>query len=304
MGRDTHLAHRPDIHRARKEVKFAYGYKTSKNETCSGVIDAPSREAVYQKLKDQGIRPFKVELAPGFFNHIAAFGKRTYALLAVVVALVASSVAILTNTTDVPTLPENGPVPRHQIYGDPALMERMEKTLFASVFDNPGDRILARYAQPGFVDLMVPHKEVKSAAADLDSLIAKPPELFPASDDGAEALGDPREVNELKRIVLSMRAELSRYLANGVGTTEQFVRRLNERQKREAQIYTTAKAEIEKSTDITEWNRINDSLRAIGLKTIPEPASLADGEESLPGADNNKKNAETARAPLDGRENK
>ncbi len=285
-------------------MKFTYGYKTSKNETCSGIIDAPSRDAVYQRLKEQGIRPFKVELAPGFFNSLAAFGKRTYALLAVVVALVVATVAILRNPTEVPVPSENGPMPRHQIYGDPALMERLEKKLFASVFDNPGDRILARYAQPGVTDLMVPHKEVKSAAADLDSLVANPPELFSVPEAGSEAVGEPREVKELKRIVLSMREELSRYLANGVGTTERYVRRLNERQKREAQIYTTAKAEIEKSADITEWSRINDSLRAIGLKTIPEPASLADGEESLPGADNNKKNAETARATLDGRENK
>ena len=286
-------------------MKFTYGYKTSKNETCSGVIDAPSRDAVYQKLKEQGIHPFKVELAPGLFNRLAAFGKRTFALLVVVVALVVAAVAILTKPVEVQVSPENGPMPRHQIYGDPALMERMEKTLFASVFDNPGDRVLARYAQPGALDFMIPLKEVKAAAADLDALVANPPELFPEPEGGAEASNEPREVKELKQIVLSMREELAHYLANGVGTTERYVRRLNERQKKEAQIYTTAKAEIEKSADTAEWTRINDSLRAIGLKTVPEPASMASADEEnalREGGEKKLKNSSTT--PLDGSENK
>jgi len=39
--------------------------------------------------------------------------------------------------------------PRHQIYGDPAIMETLERGEFGKVLPREGDRLLAIFAQPG-----------------------------------------------------------------------------------------------------------------------------------------------------------
>ena len=244
-------------------MKFLYGYKTKSNETREGAIDAPSRDDVYRELKQKGIRPFKVELAPGLANRLRSLGKRTYAIVILSVALVIALVLALHSTLFAFHSAVSAQ-PRHQIYGDPALMDELARGDYAAVFSHPGHRFLAHYAQPG----AMPPRTALAAAAD--------PKLPAALRDCQTAPiafvdGEPREHNELKRIVLSMCEELGRYLANGIGTPERYVRRLNERQNREAQIYFTAKHDLEKETDLAKWERINASLRAIGLKTIPPP---------------------------------
>ena len=39
--------------------------------------------------------------------------------------------------------------PRHQIYGDPAIMEHIERGDFGDILSRDGDRMLAIFAQPG-----------------------------------------------------------------------------------------------------------------------------------------------------------
>ena len=240
-----------------------------------GAIDAPSRNDVYRELKKLGIKPFKVELAPGALNWLQSLGKRTYAIIVLLVVAIAAVAVIHSQSQIIEKIELSGvsPLPRHQIYGDPALMTELERTDYAVAFHLEGDRVLARYAQPGQFVRPLAHDQRSRFGALLEASIA-------VADDAAVrfADSDAREVRELKRIVLGMRAELRRYLSNGVGTTTRYVSRLAQRQDREAMIYYNAKHDLEKETDPTKWERINSSLRAIGLKTIPQPQNVGSGD--------------------------
>lgn len=251
-------------------MKFIFGYKTRDNEIREGVISAPSRDAVYQLLKKEGIRPFRVELAPGIWNRFLSLGKRTYAIVVLVVILISCAAIICLQFRTLEQFEQSSvsSLPRHQIYGDPALMEELERTDYKGVFAHDGERLLARYAQPGHLPITESGKTLPQVSAHKLAHT-----LSPCLTNEIVFLdSDSREITELKRIVLSMKAELRRYLANGIGTPERYVRRLNERQIRESQIYYTAKNKLEKETDPAEWEKVNATLRAIGLRTIPQPS--------------------------------
>jgi hypothetical protein len=68
-----------------------------------------------------------------------------------------------------------------------------------------------------------------------------------------------------------MKQELRAYLADGIGTIESYVMRLRERQIEEIRIYERVKQELESVTDLKIREQRNESLRAMGLKTIPRP---------------------------------
>ena len=46
-------------------MRFTYAYKTSDGRRHEAAIDAESREAVFESLRRQGIRPIKVVAADG-----------------------------------------------------------------------------------------------------------------------------------------------------------------------------------------------------------------------------------------------
>ena len=92
-----------------------------------------------------------------------------------------------------------------------------------------------------------------------------------ADKDIQIAVDDSREVRELKQIVNGMREEMRGYLANGNGTPRSFWRRLNERTLSEMQIYERTRRELEKETRPEIWEQKNESLRILGLRTIPAP---------------------------------
>ena len=52
------------------EVRFTYEYRTSDNALHKGVIDASDRDAVYVALRARGIKPSRVDEAPGLFNKL------------------------------------------------------------------------------------------------------------------------------------------------------------------------------------------------------------------------------------------
>ena len=161
--------------------------------------------------------------------------------------------------------------PRHQIYGDPAIMEGLERGNFSDVLPRDGDRLLAIFAQPG--KLMCAKgadpRRLDEVTAILFADYAK--SLLRSEYDLPILPEDPREVQELKQIVNGMRDEMREYLANGNGNVRSYWRRLNERTLSEMRIYERTRRELEKETSPAVWEQKNEALRRLGLLTIPNP---------------------------------
>ena len=242
-------------------------------------MDAASREAVFESLRRQGIRPIKVVAADGSKANGAPApthpARRTVLLLAVF-ALIGAG-AWLAGRRDHAPLPDAlervapASSPRHQIYGDPATMESLERGDFTAVLPRVGDRMLAVFAQPGKLMCARGAKPRRLSAEQASAFEAYANgELSPGGDIAIDT-NEARELCELKQIVNGMREEMREYLANGNGTPRSYWRRLNERTLQEVQIYERTRRELERETSEDVWEQKNDALRRLGLRTIPNP---------------------------------
>ena len=263
-------------------MKYTYAYKTSDGVRHEASMDAPSRESVFESLRAQGIKAIKVVAADGSKangEEEEARRKREvvwrYAVAAAVVALasLASLVSLksLLAKGDKPPGPAAA-TPRHQIYGDPAIMDGLEHGDFGAVLPRDGDRMLAVFAQPGRLMCQGGFNPQWLSAAQLEVLSKySKDELAPEHDLPIDA-ASPREERELRQIVNGMREEMRGYLANGNGTPRSFWRRLNERTLQELQIYERTRRELEKESSPQVWEEKNAALRRLGLRTIPNPS--------------------------------
>lgn len=243
-------------------MKFLYEYRTSDNAKHSGVIRAADREAAYALLKQKGIKPSRVSAAPGVFNKLFGKGKRwiAIAVLAVVAAVAVFQAQRAEREVERVTRGEESS-DRHQIYGDPVVIEEMETSGYASVFTHPGERFLASFAQPGR-EVLTPVKcDPATVAACLTNVIAF------ASDE-------PREVAELKRIVNGIKDELRDYLSEG--SASDYVRQLWNRQREEQMIYVRVLNELEGNPDPALREERNRALRELGLRTVPRAAKAGE----------------------------
>lgn len=256
-------------------MKYTFAYKTSDGVRHEDSIEAASRDEAFEALRRQGIRPIKVVAADGSKANGEVRGLRKRAVFALVAlaAAVAGVVAYLGGERTGAATAANSATsaPRHQIYGDPAVVSALERGDFAEAFHREGDRLLAIFAQPG-----------KLMCAKGSNPRRLPPELVAAFEQYAKAElavdsdipldpGTSREVSELKQIVNGMREEMREYLANGNGTPRSFWRRLNERTAQEIQIYERTRRELENESSPEAWESKNDALRRLGLRTIPNP---------------------------------
>lgn len=258
-------------------MKFLYEYNTKGNERRSGEIFATDRDAAFRALRERGVKPFNMVEAPGFFNKLFGKGKRWIAIgVLTAVAVGALLYARRAKESVLYASDGVGPMPRHQVYGDPALLDSIEREDFRSVFTNAGDRVLAQFARPGVYVKRV-------AGPDRAQIVAALAEI-PATADPVVENGDGREVAEFKRIVCGMRSELRRYLSVGKGTPASYLFRLYERQDRELAIYSNALSDLKKEKDHLKFERINQSLRAMGLKTVLM-SDIDEGAENESGND-------------------
>jgi hypothetical protein len=260
-------------------VKYTYAYKTPDGARHEDSMEAKCREDVFLALRGRGIKAIKVVAADGSKeNGEARRGRMArLPLVAVAVLLAALGMVALSNRrgggqsrADADEAGDNA-APRHQIYGDPAVVNGFEHGEFAPVFDREGDRLLARFAQPGRIMCAKGTDGRILGAAESAAFAA-----YAAADLGPERDvvvddADSREVRELKQIVNGMREEMREYLANGNGTPRSYWRRLNERTAEEAKIYERTRFELENEKSPDAWERKNDALRRIGLRTIPNP---------------------------------
>ena len=285
-------------------MKYTYAYKTSDGVRHEDSMNAASREVVFAILREKGIKAIKVVAADGSKanGEVRGVQRRAVVALVALAAICAGMIAYFGGTRTAAVVAANSAMssPRHQIYGDPAIMEPIERGDFGSILSRDGDKMLAIFAQPG--------KLMCARGVDPRRLNQK---LFPSSADNGRAAcpqaaerrvgdnapyqnaaqvfevyaknelvadkdiqiaaDDSREVRELKQIVNGMREEMRGYLANGNGTPRSFWRRLNERTLSEMQIYERTRRELEKETRPEIWEQKNESLRILGLRTIPAP---------------------------------
>ena len=259
-------------------MKYTYAYKTSDGVRHEAFINAASREEVFAELRKRGIKAIKVVAADGSKanGEVRGVRKRVVAIIAIGAGVVAGLVAYLGGARSGIAVAANPETlsPRHQIYGDPAIMEPIERGDFGSILPREGDRLLAIFAQPG--KLMCargvnPRRWVTGNGEQGTVFEAYAKDEIAADKDIQITAEDSREVRELKQIVNGMREEMREYLANGNGTPRSYWRRLNERTLSEIQIYERTRRELEKETRPEIWEQKNESLRILGLRTIPAP---------------------------------
>lgn len=259
-------------------MKYTYAYKTSDGVRHEDSIEASSREEVFETLRARGIKAIKVVAADGSkANGEPPPSRRPAALVLSAVVLCVLLLLVAVAWWRLGGRPAGGgspanSSPRHQIYGDPATMEGLERGDFAAALPRMGDRMLAVFAQPGRF-MCAKGADPRRIGADAEAAFAAyaRDELDP-SLDVAVGDGGSREVRELRQIVNGMRAEMREYLANGNGTPRSYWRRLNERTARELQIYERTRRELEGEKSDEVWEQKNDALRRLGLRTIPNPS--------------------------------
>ena len=267
------------------QMKYTYAYKTSDGIRHEDSMNAASREEVFAELRKRGIKAIKVVAVDGSKanGEVRGVRKRAVAALVALAAVCAGVVAYFGGTRTAAVTAANSAMvsPRHQIYGDPAIMEPIERGDFGGILPREGDKMLAIFAQPG--KLMCARgvdprriegiwKREKGKKKNMVQVFEAYAKNELASDKDIQIPAeDSREVRELKQIVNGMREEMRGYLDNGNGTPRSFWRRLNERTLSEMQIYERTRRELEKETRPEIWEQKNESLRRLGLRTIPAP---------------------------------
>ena len=236
-------------------------------------MDAESREAVFEALREKGIKAIKVVAADGSKanGEIRGVRKRVVAASVIGAALLAGLSVFLALRSSRSALPSDAQLPdfevsqvRRQVIGDMAVIEKGIMDGWAEVFPEEGERFLASFAIPG-----VP--------AGLRSTTEK--EIEVALSRKIEATqGDSMEARQIKAMVEGMKAEARQFMAAG-GSAGQYGRLLVQRQEEEIAYRNRAKAEIEnaKKSNMSPaqlralWEERNASLRQMGVKLVPMP---------------------------------
>lgn len=255
-------------------MKFTYAYKTSDGKRHEAATEAPSREAVFEALRAQGIKAIKVVAADGSKANGAPRTTRPAVAIAlfafIVVALVGGGSWWLAGGGRArrTTLPDGSgdllSPTRRQIIGDAFAVEKGVRTGWSDVFAHEGERFLASFAIPGVQAAQRTSTEDELRAA-LERKIAPEP-------------SDSLEVRQIKAMVEGMKDELRRFVAAG-GTIAAYGRRLVERQEEELRYYNLVKSELDAAATAKKpqaelldlWERRNEDLRQMGIRLVPMP---------------------------------
>ena len=246
-------------------MKYTYAYKTPDGARHEASIEAPSRDAAFAALREQGIRPIKVVAADGSKANGAPVGVRrrvvAVSILVAVVAAVGATAAFLRIVRPVPETDafQSDQTRRYPI-GDAAIIEKGILTGWSDVFEHEGDRFLASFAVPG-VKAAQRNTTVDEIKAALERSVSI------AKDDGLEA-------RQIKAMVEGMKSEARAYIAAG-GSVVEYGKRLTERQDAEIAIYERTKADLERAKEtmsgnalINYWESQNDKLRNLGIRPL------------------------------------
>ena len=247
-------------------MKFHYTYRTPDNKQHRASIKAATKEAAYALLKAQGIKPGRVDEAPGFFNKLFGKGKRWIAI-GVLCALCAVLALALgrARTLAAPSVGAGfDSTVRRQPIGDIAVIEQGVRTGWSDIFPEEGERFLASFAVPG-----VPAGLRNTSEEEIRAALAR--------TIGVEE-SDTIEARQIKAMVEGMKQELREFLADG-GTIVEYGKALVQRQEEEIGYYTRAKNELDtakksgkgQSELMDLWANRNAKLRRLGIKLLPIP---------------------------------
>ena len=247
-------------------MKYTYAYKTSDGVRHEDSMNASSRDEVFIELRKRGIKAIKVVAADGSKanGEVRGVRKRVVAILIAIVALGVGVCAYLggvhTGGSPVSGTAFQTDQARRQVIGDAAIIEKGIRNGWSDVFELEGERFLASFAIPG-VKAGQRNTSEKEFSAALEHKCAV-------------ADSDFLEARQIKAMVEGMKNEARRYLAAG-GSIVEYGKRLTERQDAEIAVYNRVKADIEKaratmteSEFMTYWEKRNDELRNLGIKTI------------------------------------
>lgn len=262
-------------------MRFVYEYRTSDNVRHDGEIAAPDREAAFRALKEIGIRPGRLEVAPGFFNRFLGNWKWWVATGLLCVTTAVSFLLVVGPREEKDTqqvvphvketslyVDENGfakPIERRQIWGDEAVITAAARQNWRVIFSNPAERLLALFAEPGMRLSMLPRLP-DSLQEDMEKALRTRLTISPDELD---------EYRQMKCIVEGMKAELRDYVAAG-GNLTGYIRRLQARQNEEVAFLEKARVELEKQIEsgadpVTAWQEMNKRIREQGLPALPMP---------------------------------
>ena len=247
-------------------MKYTYAYKTSDGVRHEDSMNADSRDEVFAELRKRGIKAIKVVAADGSKANGEVRGVRKR-IVAVLVVLVAVAVGIVAYFGGARTggSSESGTAfytdqTRRQVIGDAAIIEKGIRNGWSDVFRLEGERFLASFAIPG-VKAGQRNTSEKEFALALEAKC----EINPT---------DSLETRQIKAMVEGMKNEARSYIAAG-GTIVEYGKRLTERQDAEIAVYNRVKADLEKarssmSDDVfmSYWEKRNDELRNLGIKTV------------------------------------
>lgn len=281
-------------------MKYRYAYKSSDGIRHESEIEADSRDAAFEALRRDGIRPIKVVATDGskengevrvlgiprrvFFVAVAA----TAAVAAATTWWMASARQDATPPAAMPpattgtfaTLQQDValrriamPLPRQEIHGNRRRLEIAPTNLFATTIET----YLSKFAEPG--------REVASSTRpsipvdDLLSALDAP--IHFTSDEYSEYI-------DLKRITAGIKREMADFLRGG-DTPDEYYAALENRQRLEAS--QRAKAEwrlremvsknAEPSKAYDYWLKANAQLQSMGIYPIPLPDALRDYQFNL-----------------------
>lgn len=249
-------------------MKYTYAYKTSDGVRHEDSMNAASRDEVFAALRKQGIKAIKVVAGDGSKanGEIHGVRKRVVAALVVFVAVGVGIVAYFSGTRSNGDLGDSATTAfatgqdRRQVIGDAAIIEKGIRNGWSDVFTLEGERFLASFAIPGVKAGQRNTSEKEFTAALENKCVVND--------------SDSLEVRQIKAMVEGMKNEARRYLAAG-GTIVEYGKRLTERQDAEIAVYNRVKADIEKAREtmteaafMTYWEKRNDELRNLGIKTV------------------------------------
>ena len=245
-------------------MKFRYQYRTRDNEIRCGEIAAADRDAAFATLKAQGIKPSRMDEAPGVFNKLFGKGKRWLviamlgALCAILWSYLKSAEKHLVEATRI-----DESVPRHQIYGDPEIVAKFATfDGLRALLKSDGDALLACFVQPGKVAEIGDGRDIETL---LESAFTRSQTMSP---------DDSREVRELKQIVNWIREEMIAYVDNESDKRNRkaklraYYQRLNQRVIEEKRIFSMTEQELLNGASDEVVAERNAKLRRLGLPTI------------------------------------